>query len=158
MEALHYQQEGVIWIFHWLYPSGHTMALGLTQPITEMSTRYVSWGGKGGRSVGLTTIPHSSSDCLEGLVASTSWRSNGLSRPVQEYIKICKYSTICLIWTYHSCSLEYSLLGNYSCLKTRGWIGSNINAWTMLPHHCHQLLGPVRDSVKPQNSSVFCLH
>jgi len=25
-------------------PSGRTMALGLTQPLTEMSTRSVSWG------------------------------------------------------------------------------------------------------------------
>jgi len=32
-----------------LRPSGHNMALGLTQPLTEMSTRNNSWGGKGGR-------------------------------------------------------------------------------------------------------------
>jgi len=25
-------------------PSGRTMALGSTQPLTEMSTRYISWG------------------------------------------------------------------------------------------------------------------
>jgi len=25
-------------------PSGHTMALGSTQPLTEMSTRCISWG------------------------------------------------------------------------------------------------------------------
>jgi len=25
-------------------PSGRTMALGLTQPLTEMSTRFISWG------------------------------------------------------------------------------------------------------------------
>ena len=30
-------------IFHWHKPSGHTMALGLTQPLTEMSTRNISW-------------------------------------------------------------------------------------------------------------------
>ena len=27
-------------------PSGRTMALGLTQPLTEMSTRNISWGVK----------------------------------------------------------------------------------------------------------------
>jgi len=32
------------------------MALGLTQPLTEMSTRNISWGGKGGRCIGLTTL------------------------------------------------------------------------------------------------------
>jgi len=30
--------------FHWHNPSGHTMAVGLTQPLTEMSTGNISWG------------------------------------------------------------------------------------------------------------------
>ena len=34
------------------------MALGSTQPRTEMSTRFISWG-KGGRCVRLTTLPPS---------------------------------------------------------------------------------------------------
>jgi len=34
------------------------MALGSTQPLTEMSTRCISWG-KGGRCVRLTTVPQS---------------------------------------------------------------------------------------------------
>jgi hypothetical protein len=49
VEALRYKPEGrglnpdvVIGIFH----SSHTMALGLTQPLTEMSTRNISWGVK----------------------------------------------------------------------------------------------------------------
>jgi hypothetical protein len=33
------------------------MALGLTQPLTEMSTRNISWG-RGGRCVGLTYRLH----------------------------------------------------------------------------------------------------
>ena len=41
------------------------MALELTQPLTEMSTRNISWGGKGGWSVGLVTLPHSCVDYLE---------------------------------------------------------------------------------------------
>ena len=45
--------------------SGRTVALGLTQPVTEMSTRNISWGGKGGRCVGLTTLPPACDDCLE---------------------------------------------------------------------------------------------
>jgi len=36
--------DGVSGIFHWHNPSGRTMALGLTQPLTEMSTRNISWG------------------------------------------------------------------------------------------------------------------
>jgi hypothetical protein len=56
--------DGVIGIFHWHNPSGRTMVLGSTQPLTEMSTRNISWG-KGGRCVGLTTLPPSCADCLK---------------------------------------------------------------------------------------------
>jgi hypothetical protein len=41
------------------------MALGLTQPVTEMSTKNISWGGKGGQYIGVTTLPPSCSNCLE---------------------------------------------------------------------------------------------
>ena len=36
--------DGVIGIFHWHNPSDRTMALGSSQPLTEMSTRRISWG------------------------------------------------------------------------------------------------------------------
>jgi hypothetical protein len=36
--------NGVTGIFHSHNPSGRTMALGLTQPLTEMSTRNISRG------------------------------------------------------------------------------------------------------------------
>jgi len=36
--------DGLIEIFHWHNPSDRTMALGSTQPVTEMSTRSISWG------------------------------------------------------------------------------------------------------------------
>jgi len=35
--------DGVIGIFRWHSPSGRTMTLGLTQPLTEMSARNISW-------------------------------------------------------------------------------------------------------------------
>ena len=35
--------DGVIGIFHGHNPSDRTMALGLTQPVTEMSNRNISW-------------------------------------------------------------------------------------------------------------------
>jgi hypothetical protein len=53
------------WIFFIDNPFGRTMALGLTQPLTEMSTRNISWWGKGGRCLGLTTLPRLCADCLE---------------------------------------------------------------------------------------------
>jgi hypothetical protein len=53
VEALHYKPVGrefnarwSHWIFHWLNPFGHAMALGSTQSLTEMSTRDISWGVK----------------------------------------------------------------------------------------------------------------
>ena len=69
VEALRYKPEGrgfdSRWC-HWSFSltSFRTMALGSTQPLTEMSTRNISWG-KCGRCVGLTTLPPSCADCLE---------------------------------------------------------------------------------------------
>jgi hypothetical protein len=56
--------DGIIGIFHWHNPSGRTMALGSTQPLTEMNTRNISWS-KGGRCVGLTILPPTCADCLK---------------------------------------------------------------------------------------------
>jgi len=56
------------------------MALGLTQPLTEISTRNISWG-KGGRCVGLTILPPSCADCLEiwePQLPGTLWDCPGL--------------------------------------------------------------------------------
>ena len=55
----------VIGIFHWHNPSDRTMTLGLTLPLTEMSTRNIFWGDKGGRCIGLTNLPPSCADYLE---------------------------------------------------------------------------------------------
>jgi hypothetical protein len=49
VKALCYKSEGsipdgVIGIFHWRNSSDRTMALGSTQPLTEMSTRRISCG------------------------------------------------------------------------------------------------------------------
>jgi len=41
------------------------MAPGLTQALTEMGTRNISWEGKGGRCVWLTILPPSCADCIE---------------------------------------------------------------------------------------------
>ena len=61
--------DGVIGIFHWNNPSGRTMALGLNQPLTEMS------------AIGLKTLPHSCADCLEiwePQPSGTFWTCPGL--------------------------------------------------------------------------------
>jgi hypothetical protein len=43
----------------YFYPTSRTMALKATQPLTEMSTRNLPGGVKGGRRVRLTTLPPS---------------------------------------------------------------------------------------------------
>ena len=48
-------QGGVIGIFHWQNPTDRTMALGSTQPRTEMTTKNIS-KSKVGRCVRLTTL------------------------------------------------------------------------------------------------------
>jgi len=79
------------------------MALGSTQPLTETSTRNISWvGGKGSRCVRLTTLPPSCADCLQILGVSTSSRPKDLPRPVmgggwinRHYKNTCRMS-LCL--------------------------------------------------------------
>jgi hypothetical protein len=60
------------------------LTLGLTQPLTEMSTRNISWGlgGKGGRSVRLTIFPSSCADFLEIWEPHLTGTPQGLFRPV----------------------------------------------------------------------------
>ena len=56
------------------------MALGLTQPLTEMVPGIFP-GGKDGRCVGLTTLPPSCADCLEirePQPPGTLWPCSGL--------------------------------------------------------------------------------
>jgi hypothetical protein len=56
--------------------SSCTMALGSTQPLTEMNTRNLEI--KSGRHVELTTLPPSVSRMSENVAASTSRNSKGL--------------------------------------------------------------------------------
>jgi hypothetical protein len=69
--------ECVIGIFHWHNPSGRTKALGLTQPLREMSTRNNTWPVR--RVDNLNTFMCRLSWNLE---ASNSWNRQGLSIPV----------------------------------------------------------------------------
>jgi hypothetical protein len=73
--------DGVIAYFHWHNPSDRTMALGSTQPLTEISTRNISWEWRQPvlRADNLTTFMCRLS---YNLWASTSWNPQGLSRSV----------------------------------------------------------------------------
>ena len=62
------------------FPSDRTMARGSTQPLTEMSTRSISLGGKGGRCMKLTTY-HNPVLLSRNLGTLASWNPLGPSRP-----------------------------------------------------------------------------
>ena len=80
----------VIGICYWHSPSICTVYLGSIQPVTEMSTRNISWGTKGRWCKGLITLPPSCKDCLE------IWSLNlqEPSRPVQGLLYLY------VIWSY----------------------------------------------------------
>ena len=78
--------DGVIGIFYLHNPSDRSMAQGSTQPLPEMSTGNIPWGGKGGRCLELTNLPSSCVDFLEiwePHPPGTFRACPGLSRPVQ---------------------------------------------------------------------------
>ena len=87
--------NGVIEIFHWHNPSGRTMALASTQPLTEMSTRIYFLEGKRSRCVGLTTLPPSCAEYLKIRETSGSVRAcNGiacLQEPTSLYLESPKF-------------------------------------------------------------------
>ena len=70
--------EGVIGIFHWPDPSGLAVAVRSNQPLTEMSTRNISWNN-GDRCVRLTTLSPSCACCLAILRASDTRIPTALS-------------------------------------------------------------------------------
>ena len=108
--------DGDIGIFHWYNPSGCTMALGLIQPLTEMSTSGISWGGGGGecgRWVWLTAWPPSCSICikiLEPRPSATFWACN---RPVQGLLYLYRHWLFVRLRCQVSC-----LISNGSHIKT----------------------------------------
>ena len=83
--------DGVIGIFRWHNP-GCTMALGLTQPLTEMSTGNIFWG-EGGRCIGLTTLHL----CVPVVLKFGSLNLLEPSGPVQACSGIAFTTTICVI-------------------------------------------------------------
>lgn len=88
--------DGVFGIFLQLNPSVRTLALGSTQPLTEVSTLNISWGGKGVQYVRLATLPPSCADCLEILEPQTpeTRRARPLSRHVQGLLYLYIYPCV----------------------------------------------------------------
>jgi hypothetical protein len=71
------------------------MALGSTQPLTEMSTRNLPGGVKSGQRVRLTTSPPSVSRLSkENVEASRSHTPTGLHVLLQGYLYLLLYSEV----------------------------------------------------------------
>jgi hypothetical protein len=88
--------DEIIGFFNWSNPSGSIMALGATQPLTEISTRNLP-GGKGRpecKADNLTAICER--DCLENEGASTSHNPMGLHGLLQRQT----YRLPCTIFTH----------------------------------------------------------
>ena len=81
--------DGIIGIFHLHHPSDRTIALGSTKPLTEMSTRSISWG-KGGPCVRPINYHHPVL-LSRNLGALTSWNPLGLSTPVIGLLSLYLY-------------------------------------------------------------------
>jgi hypothetical protein len=110
VKALRYYSEGRRfnsgWC-HWQDPSGRTMVLGLTQSLTEMSTRDISWGQVRPvrRADKLTTFMWRLS---WNLGASNSWNpQEDVSRPVMGLLYLYKRL---LLWRFPG-----SVRSSFSC-------------------------------------------
>jgi len=66
-----------------------------------MITRNISWGGKGGRCVGLTTLPLAGTDCLEVWEPQTPGILGGFSRPVMRFLYLLWLQYVWFIVVQH---------------------------------------------------------
>jgi hypothetical protein len=83
--------DGVSEFFHWHNPVGRTLALGPTQPLTEKSTRNISWGVNAAGAYGCqpTTFMCRLS---RNPGASTPWNPVGLFRPVMGLLYLVPFT------------------------------------------------------------------
>jgi len=102
--------NGVTGIFHWHNPSDHTMALGLTQPLTEMSTGNISWGYRQPlcRADNLATFI-----CrLSWNLGASTWNPQDLSRLVMGllylYFYLYMYINIAVLTQYLAATFDSS--------------------------------------------------
>jgi hypothetical protein len=105
--------DEVIEIFHWHNSSTYTLTLESSQPLTEISTRAISWRGKDGQCVGLTTFPLLCADCPEIQRASTSWSIKDLSSDSFSF-------TVSVRWTLNNTFLKINYVNKPSSSSLTG--------------------------------------
>jgi len=116
----------------------HTMALGPTQPLTEMSTRNTSWGVKAAGAQGWQPY-HLHGPTVWNLGASTSWNPQGL------------YRAGWLLLPQHLCH-KWAILTDYLQLTTI-WRDTHTHTYIKPEAICHLLL-----SLLPTRATIFICH
>jgi hypothetical protein len=94
--------ESAIGIFHWHNPSGRTVALWSTQPLTEISTRNISWWVKAAGAYGWqpyhlhvpTVLKSGSVNLLEP--SGPVQACNGIALPLHTCVHACMH--ICIFF------------------------------------------------------------
>jgi len=132
--------DGVNGIFHLYNTSGQPMALGLTQPLTEMSTRNISLGGRAdiltnvmcrlSGNLGVSTFrkPLGFSRLVMGLLYLTNYSKSSVRRQTQ----ISKVSN-----TYR----PITLLSSAITLLISLWMKRMISSWNFVPLSNYMWMG-----------------
>jgi hypothetical protein len=100
-------------------PSSCTMALGSTQPLTEMSTRNLP-GVKSCRCTGQTTLPPSTSQMPENVGASTSYNPKGPDGLYRENFTFSSMLTLSKVTVAYFLKI-HRLSHIYFLIKQYGW-------------------------------------
>ena len=104
IEALRYKPEGrgfdagwCQWNFSLTYSFRPQYGPGLDSASNRNEYQEYCLGGKGGRCVGITTLPPSCVDCLGNVGASASWNPKDLSRSVMGLLYVYKVASCWLL-------------------------------------------------------------
>jgi hypothetical protein len=141
--------NSVIGIFQWHNPSGHPLALGSTQPPTEMGTRNISWGIKAAGAYGWQPC-HLHVPIVLKLGALSSWNVQGLFRSVMGLLYLlcwisrpyrmrhCQCVSVCHYCTGTECP-------RLQTLKMRHYVpmgpGETPNRWHTVTLQKNRILG-----------------
>jgi hypothetical protein len=148
VEALRYKPEGhgfdsrwCHWNISLLYFFRQHCGPGVDSVSNRNEYQEYFLGFKGGRCLGLTTLPPSCADCFE-MGAWTSWNPLGLSRPVKELLYLTALENI----TAYACILKQINvklhIADFWNTKPSSWVHACQSFAGNLCLHLHEWLLP----------------